>query len=287
MKLIGIVGGIGPESTIDYYRLFISTYRERRPDGGYPPVLINSIDLVRARKLVSSNDPAGLAAYMLEEVRRLARAGATHGLLSSNTPHIVFDEIRGASPIPLISIVETACRTAAERKLKRVGLFGTRFTMQGGFYQKVFAREGIAVAIPEPGDPQLIHDAELGERLRIGIRPFQRTKRQALIHSLLADRRVQAAAEKYAREKGVTLPAALRRVERYAREIVPAFNAYLYFRIGYWIGRWIARSLYRVRIGYVDSEGIAKVGSDATVVLVMDKRYNMDYFLAVYIAADQ
>src|SRR5438445_1390945 len=128
---------------------------------------------------------------------------------------------------------------------------------------------------------------ELGERLRIGIRPFQRTKRQALIHSLLADRRVQVAAEKYALENKITLPAALRRVERYAREIVPAFNAYLYFRIGYWIGRWIARSLYRVRIGYVDSEGIAKVGSDATVVFVMNHRSNMDYVLTAYLAADQ
>ena len=128
---------------------------------------------------------------------------------------------------------------------------------------------------------------ELGERLRIGIRPFQRTKRQALIHSLLADGRVQAAAEKYARDKDITFPAALRKVERYAREIVPAFNAYLYFRIGYWIGRWIARSLYRVRIGYVDSEGIARVASDATVVFVMNHRSNMDYVLAAYLAADQ
>ena len=128
---------------------------------------------------------------------------------------------------------------------------------------------------------------ELGERLRIGIRPFQRTKRQALIHSLLADRRVQAAAEQYARDQDLTLAAALRRVERYAREIVPAFNAYLYFRIGYWIGRWIARSLYRVRLGYIDSEGIAKVGPDATVVFVMNHRSNMDYVLAAYLAADQ
>ncbi len=127
MKLIGIVGGIGPESTIDYYRLFISTYRERRPDGGYPPVLINSIDLAKVLKLVTSNDLAGLAAYMLEEIRRLARAGA------------------------------------AERRLKRVGLFGTRFTMQGGFYQKVFAREGIAVAIPDSGDQEFIHDTYLNE----------------------------------------------------------------------------------------------------------------------------
>src|ERR1041385_6164153 len=126
---------------------------------------------------------------------------------------------------------------------------------------------------------------ELGERLRIGIRPFQRTKRQALIHSLLADRRVQAAAEKYARDKDITVPAALRKVERYAREFVPAFNAYLYFRVGYWIGRWIARSLYRVRIGDIDSEGIAKVGSDATVVFVMNHRSNMDYVLAAHLAA--
>src|SRR5436189_1373320 len=103
----------------------------------------------------------------------------------------------------------------------------------------------------------------------------------------MGDGRVLAAAEKYARDKGVTLPAALRRVERYAREIVPAFNAYRYCRIGYWIGRWIARSLYRVRIGYVDSEGIAKVGSDATVVFVMNHRSNMDYVLAAYLAADQ
>ena len=163
MKLIGIVGGLGPESTIDYYRLFISIFRERKPDGGYPPVVINSVDLAGALRLVGANDLAGLAAYMLEEIRRLARAGVTHGLLSSNTPHIVFDEIRRGSPIPLISIVETACRAAAERRLKRVGLFGTRFTMRGGFYQKVFAREGIEVATPEPADQEFIHDTYLNE----------------------------------------------------------------------------------------------------------------------------
>jgi len=128
---------------------------------------------------------------------------------------------------------------------------------------------------------------ELGERLRIGIRPFQRTKRQALIHRLLTDPRVQLAAENFARQNRVSVPAALRRVERYAREIVPAFNAYLYFRIGYWIGRWIARSLYRVRIGYLDSEGIAAIGPDATVVFVMNHRSNMDYILTAYLAADQ
>jgi glycerol-3-phosphate O-acyltransferase len=128
---------------------------------------------------------------------------------------------------------------------------------------------------------------ELGERLRIGIRPFQRTKRQALIHRLLTDPRVQVAAEGFARESGTSVPAALRRVERYAREIVPAFNAYFYFRIGYLLGRWIARSLYRVRLGYLDSDGLRAIGPEATVVFVMNHRSNMDYVLAAYLAADQ
>lgn len=191
-KLIGVIGGIGPEATIDYYRLFVSIYREHRPDGGYPPLLINSIDLARVLKLVGSGDLEGLTAYVLEEIHRLARAGATHGLLSSNTPHIVFDEIEAASPIPLISIVETACRAAAERKLKRVGLFGTRFTMQGGFYQKVFAREGIEVAIPESDDQKFIHDTYLNELVNGIVRTETRERYIAIARRMKAGRGIEA-----------------------------------------------------------------------------------------------
>jgi len=128
---------------------------------------------------------------------------------------------------------------------------------------------------------------EVGKRLRIGIRPFQRTRRQALIHRLLTEPKVQQAAEQYARENNVPLTAALHRVERYARETVPAFNAYLYFRIGYWVGKRVAQLLYRVRLGYVDSENLARVEPDSTVVFVMNHRSNMDYVLASYLAADQ
>jgi glycerol-3-phosphate O-acyltransferase len=128
---------------------------------------------------------------------------------------------------------------------------------------------------------------QLSTRLRIGIRPFQRTRRQALIHRLLADPKVQDAAEQFSIAHRIALPAVMKRVERHAREIVPAFNAYLYFRIGYWIGRGVARSLYRVRLGYVDSEGLAKVSPEATVVFVMNHRSNMDYVLAGYLAAEQ
>jgi glycerol-3-phosphate O-acyltransferase len=128
---------------------------------------------------------------------------------------------------------------------------------------------------------------EVGKRLRIGIRPFQRTRRQALIHRLLTDPKVQRAAEEYARQNGVPLTAALHRVERYARETVPAFNAYLYFRVGYWLGKHLAQLLYRVRLGYVDAENLQRVEPDSTVVFVMNHRSNMDYVLAGYLAADQ
>jgi len=125
-----------------------------------------------------------LAAYMLEEIRRLARAGATHGLLSSNTPHIVFDEVQRTSPIPLISIVETACREAIARKLERLGLFGTRFTMQGGFYQRVFAREGMEIVVPEPVDLEFIHDTYLNELVNGVVRAETRDRYVAIARQM-------------------------------------------------------------------------------------------------------
>jgi glycerol-3-phosphate O-acyltransferase len=128
---------------------------------------------------------------------------------------------------------------------------------------------------------------EVSTRLRISVRPFQRTRRQILIHRLLGDPKVQTAVEQYAAQNKIALPVVLARVEGYAREIVPAFNAYLYFRIGYWIGRKIAQGLYRVRLGFVDAEALKTVPENATVVFVMNHRSNMDYILAGYLAADQ
>ncbi len=128
---------------------------------------------------------------------------------------------------------------------------------------------------------------EVGARLNIEIRPFQQTRRQALIDLLTFDAKVQEAAAEHARSAKLPRELVNARVRRYAGEIVPAFNAYLYFRIGYWLGRGIARSLYRVRLGYADSESFARIPKSATVVFVMNHRSNMDYILAAYLAADQ
>jgi len=128
---------------------------------------------------------------------------------------------------------------------------------------------------------------EVASHLKIEIRPFQQTRRQVLIDRLLYDDKVQQAAAAYAREQNMPREVVMAQLTGYAREIVPAFNAYFYFRVGYWLGRRIARSLYRVRVGYTDSEGLARISPDATVVFVMNHRSNMDYILAAYLVADQ
>ena len=128
---------------------------------------------------------------------------------------------------------------------------------------------------------------EVGSRLKIEIRAFQRTRRQVLIDRLLYDEKVQQAAAAFSREKNMPHEVVMAQIRGYAREIVPAFNAYFYFRVGYWLGRNIARLLYRVRVGYTDSVGLARVSPNATVVFVMNHRSNMDYILAAYLVADQ
>lgn len=163
MKTLGIIGGIAPESTIEYYRLIIALYREQKRDGNYPPIIINSINLKKILDLIGAQKLAEVTEYLLDEIGKLAKAGADLGLLASNTPHIVFDALRRQSPIPLISIVEATCQAAKARGLQRVGLFGTRFTMQGRFYPDVFSREGIALIVPAREDQDYIHDKYMSE----------------------------------------------------------------------------------------------------------------------------
>ena len=163
MKTVGIIGGTAPESTIEYYRLIVASYREQKQDGSYPPILINSIDMKRMLDLIGADRLAEVTRYLLDEIKKLARAGADFGLLASNTPHIVFDDLQRQSPIPLISIVEAACEAARALGLRKVGLLGTRFTMQGRFYPEVFSRRGIALSVPTPDDQAYIHDKYMGE----------------------------------------------------------------------------------------------------------------------------
>ncbi len=157
MRTAGIIGGIAPESTVDYYRSIIKAYREKHTDGSYPSILINSIDMTRMLDGISAKDYAAAADYLEAEVMKLVHGGADFVLLASNTPHIVFDELKRACPVPMISIVEASLDEVRRRGLSKVGLFGTRFTMQGGFYQKVFSKARVEVLAPEPDELDYVH----------------------------------------------------------------------------------------------------------------------------------
>jgi glycerol-3-phosphate O-acyltransferase len=128
---------------------------------------------------------------------------------------------------------------------------------------------------------------ELNTRLRIAIPQFQRTRRRVLIDQLKFDPQVLMAVEAVSREQGLSREAVLARVHRLAAEIVPAFSALFYFRLGTWISRRLARLLYRVRLGAADDAALAAISPGATVVFVMNHRSNMDYVLVAYLAASR
>ena len=128
---------------------------------------------------------------------------------------------------------------------------------------------------------------EVNTRLSLELPSFKLTRRQVLIDRLSFDPKILAEVEREARERGLPREALMAEVATYAREIVPAFNAYVYFRFGYRLARAIAKFLYRVRLGSADDEALAGIGPESSVVFVMNHRSNMDYVLVSYLAADR
>jgi len=184
MRTVGIIGGIGPESTIEYYRRLIAGYRERTGDGSYPSIIINSVNMKKLLDLVAANQLQELAGCLLAELNKLARAGADFALLAANTPHVVFSEIERQSPVPLISIVQAAADAAKALGLKKLGLFGTRFTMQGSFYPEVFSRSAIALAAPDGVEQAYIHEKYFGELVNGHVLPGTRKQLLKIVDAL-------------------------------------------------------------------------------------------------------
>lgn len=164
VRTLGIIGGLGPESTIDYYRRILEEC-ERIESCSGPHIVIDSLDVDYGLNLVE-HDRRKLVQYLLESAERLAAAGCDFGAMAANTPHVVFDDLVAKSPIPLISIVEATAEEAKRRGMKRVGLLGTRFTMEGSFYPKVLARYGIECVTPDEREITWIHDRYIGQMLR-------------------------------------------------------------------------------------------------------------------------
>jgi len=170
MAKIGMIGGFGPESTLDYYRLLIETYRSKSDGESNPEIIIYSMDMNILMKLVSNKQWDNLVEWLVNGIKVLQKGGADFGFISANTPHIVFERVKELSPIPLISIVDKTCEYIKKIGIKKVGLLGTSFTMESDFYQRICNREDIEIFLPNEKEQdyiqhKLMTEIELGKFL--------------------------------------------------------------------------------------------------------------------------
>lgn len=163
MKKLGLIGGVGPESTILYYRGILKGVQARMEQPCVPPLTIENLSCYEVIRLSGEGDTERLTEYLLAGVRSLAAAGAEVAALTCNTGHLVFDELQKASPVPLVSIVETACAEAVRRGYRRVGLMGTAATMDADFFKTPFRRAGIEVTTPGAEERAFLADCILNE----------------------------------------------------------------------------------------------------------------------------
>ena len=165
-NVIGIIGGIAPPSTIEYYRTLIAGFQERGTTSHYPSIVINSIDMTRMLEYVAKKEYDALVDYLSREIQRLKDGGADVVAMASNTPHIVFERLKEKSHVPLISIVDATAAIAKHQCYTKLGLFGTKSTMQSGFYQTVFSRNGIDVITPPLVAQDYIHEKYMNELVK-------------------------------------------------------------------------------------------------------------------------
>jgi aspartate racemase len=162
-KVIGIIGGIAPASTIDYYQSIINGYQKRAGTNKFPSIIINSINMPKMLAFVAAKQFDQLTEYLSDEIKKLKNGGADFAVLASNTPHIVFDQLKLNSPLPMISIVEAAITYSKNKGFERLGLFGTKSTMQSGFYQAGAKKENIDIFIPGEPEQDYIHSHYMNE----------------------------------------------------------------------------------------------------------------------------
>lgn len=192
MKRIGIIGGLGPESTIDYYRGIIDAFRQQGAGLTSPEMVIYSADVTQLIALVEAEEWDKLVDWLVDRVNALHRAGAEFAVIGSNTPHIVFDQVKARSPIPLLSIVEETCRKAESLGLKKLGLMGTKFTMQSHFFQKTLRARGMSVIVPTEDEQRVIHQKLMSE-IELGIvKSSTRDELLAIVKRMLEEDAIEA-----------------------------------------------------------------------------------------------
>lgn len=158
MKKIGIVGGMGPASTVDYYIEIVEKYRRIFGDDNYPEIVIDSINMGELIHAIETQDYDSVADQLLKSISNLEKAGAKYAAIASNSPHIVWDLIKDKTPIPLISIIDATCDFIVQQNFKRVLIFATKFTMKNGLYSIALTKRNIDWVLPNETDIELLGD---------------------------------------------------------------------------------------------------------------------------------
>ena len=179
--MVGIVGGVGPESTADYYRRFIDRWRVRGPTDTYPAVLINSLNSRAALGAMLNGDIEPSVALFSRAVEQLAAGGAGLALVASVMMHMAYDRVAATAPIPMLSILEALAGAATSRGLRRLGVLGARPTVEGEFFARPFDAAGITLVRPDEADRAWVHEIYFTELVRGQFRDEVRGRLLAII----------------------------------------------------------------------------------------------------------
>jgi len=166
MKKLGLVGGMGPESTIPYYHDIVYGVQERLEEDLFPELTIESVNVFKVLTLCIEEKYEELTDYLVEAIENLVKSGADFVAMSANTPHIVFDRLKERVKVPMISIIEAAKDEAVGRNYKRLGLLGTVFSMKGEFYKKPFTDNGIEIITPTEDEMKFVNEKIASEMER-------------------------------------------------------------------------------------------------------------------------
>ncbi len=183
-KKIGILGGMSPESTVEYYQYITHTYTERFGDYGYPEVIIYSVSFQPYVDWPNQDRWDLVAQGLSEAAIKLEAAGADLIVIATNTMHLVFDQVQASVTVPMLSLLDAVGDTILARGIETVGLLGTRFTMEKSFYQNALARKGISVLVPDAQDREYVNAVIYDELVAGQIRAESRAGYVAIIKKL-------------------------------------------------------------------------------------------------------
>ena len=179
MKKIGLIGGLGPEATVDYYNEIHNLFKKENTNLNYPEIIIYSVNMAHFLGLLDQQKNEEATNYLVERINKLKAAGADFAAITANTPHVLYPSISKAAELPTISIVEATRREASRLGISKPALFGTGFTMNADFYQKEFSKFNMDIIIPDEKDRVMIN-TKLFTEIELGI--FKEETRQELLN---------------------------------------------------------------------------------------------------------